>query len=155
VTPPGGAVPAPGPDPAVADLERRLRSSRAEVVTLQAEALRLKTAIAAVADSKDAEMGRLESAAIEALDSLIASNQQRMTTLEEETAASAATARRHERDLEEERRHALRLQVALTDRDERIAALANELADRERRLAERRDQAQPSTQETGSGSPNR
>lgn len=121
-------------DSAVTELEHRLRASRAEVVKLQAEALRLKAAVDAVADRKDAEMGRLETAAIEALDSLIASSTKRMTALEEESRLAAAAAREHERDLEEERYRVARLQAALSERDERVALLLQDLSDRNRRI---------------------
>lgn len=123
-------------DALVAELERRLQSSRAEVVKLQAEALRLKAAVSAVSDRKDAEMGRLETAAIEALDSLIASSTRRTTALEEESRVAAAAARDHELALAEERNRAARLQAALSERDARIAQLLGELTTRERRPGE-------------------
>ena len=116
--------------PALAHLEQRLVTSESEVANLRA-------AVASIEDTKEAEMGRLESGAIEALDSLIATHQRRLLILESELQTATSTARDHERELEAERRRSLRLQAALAERDEHLAALAARLADQERRLEER------------------
>jgi hypothetical protein len=116
-----------GTEPALAHLEQRLAVSEAEVQDL-------RVAVATIEDRKEAEMGRLESGAIEALDSLIATHQRRMLTLESDLQTATSAARYQERELEAERRRALRLQAALTERDERAAAMAAELAERDRRL---------------------
>jgi hypothetical protein len=111
------ASPLPTPEPsAVAQLAHRLASSEAEVV-------RLRAAVRAVADHKDTEMGRLETGAIEALDALIADHTARVAMMEAEITAATDGERNAVRDLEAERRRTLRLQAALAQRDEQLAAL--------------------------------
>jgi hypothetical protein len=117
-----------GAEPALAHLEQRLATSEAEVQDL-------RVAVTTIEDRKEAEMGRLESGAIEALDSLIATHQKRQLALETQLQAAKSAARYQERELEAERRRSLRLQAALTERDERIAALVEEVAERDRRLS--------------------
>jgi hypothetical protein len=119
--------PLTGAEPALAHLEHRLATSEAEVQNL-------RTAVTTIEDRKEAEMGRLESGAIEALDSLIATHQRRQLALEAQIQAAKSSARFQERELEAERRRSLRLQAALTERDERIAALTADVAARDRRL---------------------
>jgi chromosome segregation ATPase len=119
--------PLTGAEPALAHLEQRLATSEAEVENL-------RVAVTTIEDRKEAEMGRLESGAIEALDSLIATHQRRQSALETQLQTAKATARYQERELEAERRRSLRLQAALTERDERIAALTADIAERDRQL---------------------
>jgi predicted RNase H-like nuclease (RuvC/YqgF family) len=111
----------------VDDLGRRLTASEATVQEL-------RTTVTTITDHKDTEMGRLESRAIQAMDSLIASHQERGHALQARLDTATSQARHQERELEAERRRTLRLQAALVERDERISALTSELADRERHL---------------------
>jgi exonuclease VII large subunit len=113
--------------PTTGELERQLAAA-------EATAHELRRTVATITDHKDAEMGRLESRAIQAMDSLIASHQERVHALQSHLQTASAEARYHERELEAERRRTLRLQAALVDRDERIQTLTSDLADRDRRL---------------------
>ncbi len=106
----------------VHELERELTASQATVQEL-------RTTVTTITDHKDAEMGRLESRAIQAMDSLIASHEERISAVQELLESARAEARSLERDLEAERRHTLRLQAALVERDEAIERITAELQD--------------------------
>lgn len=114
-------VPA-GSSAQVQELERQLTASEATVQEL-------RSTVTTVTDHKDAEMGRLESRAIQAMDSLIASHEERLSAMQELVEAARGEARLQERELEAERRHTLRLQAALVERDEVIDRLTRELED--------------------------
>lgn len=68
------------------------------------------------------------------MDSLVLGHEQRVQALQTQVDTGSAEARHFERELEAERRHTLRLQAALVERDERITTLTENLADRDRRL---------------------
>ncbi len=104
----------------VVDLERQLSATQATVHEL-------RTTVTTITDHKDAEMGRLESRAIQAMDSLIASHQERVDAMQALLEATRSQARYQERELEAERRHTLRLQAALVERDELIGKLTTDL----------------------------
>jgi hypothetical protein len=112
---------------ALAAVRRRLAES-------EAEAARWRAAVVQEADRKDVQMGRLESAAIRALDSAFISWQQRVEVLEEELRNALLQARDGEQQLDVERLRSDRLQSASAQRDEQLAALRTELAERDRRL---------------------
>lgn len=107
-------------EPALSGLEQRLRASESEV-----DELRL--AVAQVADRKDTEMGRLESGAIRALDSVIMTHREQIDALQGQLEAATAAAYEHAEVLAAERLLNQRLRAALGGRDERIAALARQL----------------------------
>jgi len=109
-----------GLEPALSGLEQRLRASESEV-----DELRL--AVAQVADRKDTEMGRLESGAIRALDSVILTHREQIDALQDQLEAATAAAHEHAEVLAAERLLNQRLRAALGGRDERIAALARQL----------------------------
>ncbi|MFZ0161692.1 MAG: hypothetical protein WAL50_21900 [Kineosporiaceae bacterium] len=107
-------------EPALSGLEQRLRASESEVD-------QLRLAVAQVADHKDAEMGRLESGAIRALDSVILTHREQIDALQDQLEAATAAAHEHAEVLAAERLLNQRLRAALGGRDERIAALARQL----------------------------
>ncbi len=107
-------------EPALSSLEQRLRASESEVDDL-------RMAVAQVADHKDAEMGRLESGAIRALDSVILTHREQIDALQDQLEAATAAAREHAEVLEAERLLNQRLRSALGGRDEQIAALSRQL----------------------------
>jgi hypothetical protein len=127
---PGTEVAATGPDPvplgnAVTDrrsldeAERRLWACRAEVTELRAT-------LAELSDRKDLEMARLETAAIEALETTITAHRDRITALEKEVAAGRRQLDDARDATENQRRRAERLAEALAERDTRIAELTAE-----------------------------
>jgi chromosome segregation ATPase len=107
-------------EPALVNLEERLRASESEV-------LELRRAVSEVSDQKDVEMGRLESGAIRALDSVITTHQQQLASLRDQLDAATETAREHEERLEAERLLSERLRTVLATRDEHIAELTQQL----------------------------
>jgi chromosome segregation ATPase len=121
-----------GPD--IDDLRLDLAAAKATVTEL-------RTTVATITDHKDAEMGWLESRAIQAMDSLVLSHEERVQALQEQVKTSAAEVRHLERELEAERRHTLRLQAALVERDERVATLTESLSQRDRQLNVAKDVA--------------
>lgn len=108
-------------EPALSKLERRLRTSEAEVDDL-------RRAVAQVSDHKDAEMGRIEVGAIRALDSVISAHQQQLSELQSQLDLATRTAREQEERFEAERLLAERLRTVISARDERIAELSNQLS---------------------------
>jgi hypothetical protein len=101
---------------AKAELERQLTDSRTEVEQLRAAASELS-------DRKDAEMGRLETGAIQALETTIASHTQRVDALRNELDKAQELIRGLEQDLLIERSRSERLQAALADRDQHLSSL--------------------------------
>ena len=99
---------------AVEERDGRLRASRAEIRQLRA-------ALVDVSDRKDIEMGRLETGAIEAIESTIAAHRERIRGLENMLYAAESTARHYEFQLAEERQRTRRLQDTLAERDALIA----------------------------------
>ncbi|MFN8081488.1 MAG: hypothetical protein U0Q19_18185 [Kineosporiaceae bacterium] len=108
-------------EPALSKLERRLRTSEAQVDDL-------RRAVAQVSDHKDAEMGRIEVGAIRALDSVISTHQQQLNELQSQLNLATRTAREQEERFEAERLLAERLRTVISARDERIAELSNQLS---------------------------
>ncbi len=103
--------------------EEQLRASRAEIALRgsRAEILQLRAALASLADSKDVEIGRLETAAIEALESTIAAHNEHIKLLEEELRTAKSAGQQQELQLAEERNRTTRLQAILAERDALIA----------------------------------
>jgi chromosome segregation ATPase len=111
---------------AVEALKLRLAASEATVQEL-------RTTVTTITDHKDTEMGSLESRAIQAMDSLVLSHEERVQALRTQVETLTTQVRHHEREIEAERRHTLRLQAALVERDERITTMAEELAEKGKR----------------------
>jgi hypothetical protein len=101
------------------DAERRLWACRAEVTELRAT-------LAELSDRKDLEMARLETAAIEALETTITAHRERITVLEKELAAAQRQFDDAREGAEEQRRRADRLAEALAERDTRISELTGD-----------------------------
>lgn len=104
--------PTPVPEAASDQLTRALRT----VESLQEQLGRVR-------DEKDTEMGRLETHAIEAMESTMSRSEQRIDALERELADARAALRRSEDDLTTQRGQTERLRKALSERDARITRL--------------------------------
>lgn len=102
-----------GPGDGSADLD----AARQQIVDLRAAVDRLR-------DEKDAELGRLETGAIQAMETTMTQSSRRIRDLEEELGRARATLRRQEDDLTTQRAQTVRLTAELRDRDRRIAALS-------------------------------
>lgn len=113
----------------LADAETRLLEARRRLGEADAELLRMRAHAQALADQKEAEMGRLESGAIAALESTIAAHQEQVNGLEEQLRAATDGTREREQELEAERRRVAQLQTALAQRDEHVASLMARLAE--------------------------
>ena len=85
--------------------------------------VRLRLQARELVDQKEAEMGRLESGAIAALESTISAHQEQVTELEAKLAAAERTAEEREREVAAEHRRAQQLQAALAERDQHLATL--------------------------------
>lgn len=107
-------------------MRRRLRESQAEVATLRA-------AIRQVSDRKDAELGRIEAAAIRALDSVLGLRDGQVAELDARLRAALIQLQDRDQQLDDARRRLDRLQGSLAERDELLAAVRTQLADRDRR----------------------
>lgn len=107
-------------EPALSGLEQRLRASESEVEDL-------RQAMSQIADRKDTEMGRLESGAIRALDTVILTHQEQIAALEARLEATELAATEQAELLAAERVLGQRLRAALDSRDSRIAALSRQL----------------------------
>jgi chromosome segregation ATPase len=123
----------------VAELEARLNESqslltetRRQLGQADAEVARMRLQVRDLEDRKEAEMGRLESGAIAALESAIASHREQVAKLEEKLRAAEHSAAEHIQELDVERRRSARLQTALAERHEHIAALVSERERQER-----------------------
>ncbi|MGF1646294.1 MAG: hypothetical protein ACFCVF_05175 [Kineosporiaceae bacterium] len=120
--PPGTGEGGASPESAVGDrrtldaAERRLWACRTEVTELRAT-------LAELSDKKDLEMARLETAAIEALETTITAHRDRITALEREVAAGQRQLDEARALAEAQRRRADLLTEALAERDSRIADL--------------------------------
>lgn len=116
-----------------AELEARLKGAQSELdETLRqlrqtgAELLRMRLEVRELEKSKEAEMGRLESGAIAALESTMATHREQVAKLEEKLRAAESTAAEQARQLTYERSRAAQMQSALAERDEHIATLMSE-----------------------------
>ncbi|MGF1663808.1 MAG: hypothetical protein ACFCVG_15345 [Kineosporiaceae bacterium] len=104
---------------ALDEAERRLWTCRAEVTELRAELTELS-------DRKDLEMARLETAAIEALETTITAHRERITVLEKEVAAGRRLLDDARAGADAHQSRAEQLALALAERDGRIAELTAE-----------------------------
>ncbi|MGF7236012.1 MAG: methyltransferase type 11 [Frankia sp.] len=95
----------------------QLGETRARLAEARAEVLRLSGRAQAITDRAEAEMGRMESAAITALESAAASNRQDVAGLRQRLATAEDAARVLRAELDTERRRSEQLQSALTNRD--------------------------------------
>lgn len=118
-----------------AELQERLGESQAALKETQArlgqaeaELLRLRRQVRGLEDRKEAEMGRLESGAIAALESAIAAHAEQVARLEEKLLTTEGTVEEHIRELAIERNRCAQLRSALADRDQHIATLASDRA---------------------------
>jgi len=119
----------------VTELEARLSESQStlketwrQLKQTEAELVRMRRQVQELEDRKEAEMGRLESGAIAALESTIATHRDQVAKLEEKLRAAESTAQEHVRELAVERRRSAQLQSALAERDQHIATLMSERA---------------------------
>lgn len=78
--------------------------------------------------SKEAELGRLESGAISALESAIAAHREQVARLEEKLRAAQDTIEEHIAELTVERNRSGQLQSALAERDQHIATITSDRA---------------------------
>jgi hypothetical protein len=97
--------------------------TRAGLAEAQAEVLRLSGSAKAMTDRAEAEMGRMESAAIAALESAATSNRQEVAELRHSLATAEDAARVLRNEFDAERRRSASLQSALADRDIQLANL--------------------------------
>ena len=97
----------------------------ADLRAAREEAAALRSALARLTDQKDAELGRLETGAIEAMESTMASSRQRIGELETRLRESVEVCRGLEVRLESERGRTSRLEAALVERDRRILRLSS------------------------------
>ncbi len=144
-TPHAPAVGSPGPAPGappqggddrsggqLAQAEAVLGETRRRLAQADAEVMRLRAQAQALADQKEAEMGRLESGAIAALESTISAHGERVAALEVQLRAAEEAARSQDQQLDAERRRSSQLQAALAERDEHLATLTAGIDERER-----------------------
>jgi predicted nucleic acid-binding Zn-ribbon protein len=113
----------------------RLGETRAELDEARAEVRRLSDRAKAMSDRAETEMGRMESAAIAALESTAASNRQEVAGLRELLAAAEDAARALQAELDAERGRSEQLQSALTGRDTELAGLRASIRDSRGRRA--------------------
>jgi predicted RNase H-like nuclease (RuvC/YqgF family) len=97
----------------------------ADLAAAREEAATLRSALARVTDQKDTEIGRLETGAIEAMETTMASSQQRIGELEARLRESTEECRRLEVRLQSEQSRTARLEAALVERDRRILRLSS------------------------------
>lgn len=116
-----------------AELEAKLVESEAtlkqawrQLTRAEVELVRMRRQVREVEDRKDAEMGRLESGAITALESTTAAHQEQTAKLEEKLRAAEAAIEECVRELDFERKRSARLQAALAERDQHTAARMSE-----------------------------
>lgn len=117
VAPPGSR---PVSDDRVAELQRKLDAARAHVDWLSAQMKEVEGHAAV-------EYGRLEAAALRALDETISADQLRIRRLQDELAKSQAEQSDYRQHLVVSEQRFESLRAALADRDVRIAELDNEL----------------------------
>lgn len=116
----------------VLQLQARLEESHRRLAQADEELLRMRAHVQAVADHSEAEMGRLESGAIAALETAIASHREQMEALQAQLRAAEETRREQAQQLDLERRRTAQLQSALAERDEHLATLTANLKERRR-----------------------
>lgn len=95
-----------------------------ELAAARDEAAALRSELARLTDRKDAEIGRLETGAIQAMESTMASSRERIADLEKRLQESAEEIRGLEVRLQSERGRTSRLETALVERDRRILDLS-------------------------------
>ncbi|ADP81225.1 hypothetical protein [Pseudofrankia inefficax] len=110
---------------------RQLDETRAALAEAQAEVLRMSGTTKAMTDRAEAEMGRMESAAIAALESAAASNRQEVAGLRQRLAAAEEAARVLQADLDAERRRTALIESALASRDVQLADLRTTILETE------------------------
>jgi hypothetical protein len=125
---PGGPLTAAGRDEGgeralVAQLEGRLDEAYRRLAQADGEVLQLRERAQALADQNEAEMGRLESGAITALESTIAAHQEQVDAMQARLGALEDSLREQTGQLDLERRRTAQLQAALTERDHQLSAL--------------------------------
>lgn len=106
-----------------AQQQAELAETRRQLTDADAEVVRLRLQAKELADRKETEMGRLESGAIAALESTIATHQEQVTQLEERLKAALNVAEERGHELVIERRRCEQLQSALAERDQHLANL--------------------------------
>jgi hypothetical protein len=112
-----------------------LQETRRQLGQAHAEVIRLWRNVQELADRKEAEMGRLESGAIAALESTIAAHREQVAKLQEKLRAAETAAEEHVQELVVERRRSDQLRAALSERYEHIATLMSERQQQERASA--------------------
>jgi uncharacterized protein (DUF3084 family) len=130
-----------------------LGETRRQLSEADAEVVRLRLQARDLVDSKETEMGRLESGAIAALESTIETHQEQVAQLEERLRAAERAAEQRDRELAHERRRGEQLQAALAERDQHLAKLAGKGAQRPPAPRPQHPQLQPPRPETGVGEP--
>ena len=112
------------------DTQERLRHAdddgerlRRELSGAQAEVLRISGRAKVMTDRGEAEMGRLESAAILALEHAAAAHRGEVAELKERLARAQDAEQALRADVDGERRRAAQLEAALTQRDRALSAL--------------------------------
>jgi hypothetical protein len=96
----------------------------ADLVAARDEASALRSALARLTDQKDAEIGRLETGAIQAMENTMARSRERIAELEKRLQESVEEVRGLEVRLQSERGRTSRLEAALVERDRRILDLS-------------------------------
>lgn len=86
----------------------------------------LQTEVSRVRDQKDTELGRLETHAIQAMETTMTLSESRIKELEQELADARSALRRTEDDLTTQRGQTERLRRALAERDLRISKMAGD-----------------------------
>ena len=96
----------------------------ADLEAARDEASALRSALARLTDQKDAEIGRLETGAIQAMESTMASSRERIADLEKRLQESVERCRTLEVRLQSEQGRTARLEASLVERDRRILELS-------------------------------
>lgn len=123
--------PADGRDERITSLQRQLDAARERVEWLSAQ-------MEEVEGHAAVEYGRLEAAALRALDETISADQQRIESLQEELAKAQAEQLDHHQHLLVSEQRFESMRSALADRDARIAELDNELKELRRHGAKQK-----------------
>lgn len=106
--------------------ESMLRATRRQLGQADVELVRMRMQVQELEDRKEAEMGRLESGAITALESTMATHREQVAMLEERLRAAETAADEHARELAVERQRSTQLSSALAERGQHIATLTGE-----------------------------
>ena len=96
----------------------------ADLAAARDEASALRSALARLTDQKDAEIGRLETGAIQAMENTMASSRERIADLEKRLQESVERCRTLEVRLQSEQGRTARLEASLVERDRRILELS-------------------------------